>query len=87
MAKGIMIFDDSTRVREMVPSSIRQNDYEVIEAVDDQDAVSKLSIQTMDMLLNGLNIPNLDGIDLIKGVRSSTLNKFIPSSIMLRHES
>ncbi len=86
MAKLIMTADDSASIRQMVAFTIKQNGYEVIEAVDGQDALAKLANKKVDMLLTDLNMPNLDGIGLIKGVRASTLNKFIPI-VMLTTES
>jgi two-component system chemotaxis response regulator CheY len=86
MAKLIMTVDDSASVRQMVAFTIKQNGYEVIEAVDGQDALAKLATQKVDMLLTDLNMPKLDGIGLIKGVRGSSLNRFIPI-IMLTTES
>jgi two-component system, chemotaxis family, chemotaxis protein CheY len=65
---------------------LKQNGYEVVEAVDGQDALSKLSAKKVDMLLTDLNMPKLDGIGLIKGVRAGSLNKFIPI-VMLTTES
>ena len=86
MAKLIMTADDSASIRQMVAFTIKQNGYDVIEAVDGQDALTKLATSKVDMLLTDLNMPNLDGIGLIKGVRSSSLNKFIPI-VMLTTES
>ncbi len=86
MGKLIMTADDSASVRQMVAFTLKQNGYEVVEAVDGQDALSKLSTKKVDMLLTDLNMPKMDGIGLIKGVRSGTLNKFIPI-IMLTTES
>lgn len=86
MAKLIMTADDSASVRQMVSFTLKQNGYDVVEAVDGQDALAKLSGQKVDMLITDLNMPNLDGIGLIKGVRGGTINKFIPI-IMLTTES
>jgi two-component system, chemotaxis family, chemotaxis protein CheY len=86
MGKLIMTADDSASVRQMVAFTLKQNGYEVIEAVDGQDALQKLSAKKVDMLLTDLNMPKLDGIGLIKGVRASALNKFIPI-VMLTTES
>lgn len=86
MGKLIMTADDSASVRQMVAFTLKQNGYDVIEAVDGQDALIKLAAQKVDMLLTDLNMPNLDGIGLIKGVRSGGPNKFIPI-IMLTTES
>ena len=86
MAKVIMTADDSASVRQMVSFTLKQSGYEVLEAVDGRDALTKLGAQKVDMLITDLNMPNLDGIGLIKGVRGGSLNKFIPI-IMLTTES
>ena len=86
MAKTIMTADDSASVRQMVAFTLKQNGYDVIEAVDGKDALTKLGTQKVDMLLTDLNMPNMDGIGLIKGVRSGSLNRMIPI-VMLTTES
>jgi len=86
MAKVIMTADDSASVRQMVTFTLKQNGYEVVEAVDGRDALTKLTSQKVDMLITDLNMPNMDGLGLIRGVRAGTLNKFIPI-IMLTTES
>ncbi|MBC7963269.1 MAG: response regulator [Steroidobacteraceae bacterium] len=86
MAKLIMTADDSASVRQMVAFTLKQNGYDVIEAVDGKDALTKLGSQKVDMLLTDLNMPNLDGIGLIKAVRGGTLNRMIPI-VMLTTES
>jgi two-component system, chemotaxis family, chemotaxis protein CheY len=86
MGKLIMTADDSASVRQMVAFTLKQNGFEVVEAVDGQDALQKLTSKKVDMLLTDLNMPRLDGIGLIKGVRAGSLNKFIPI-VMLTTES
>lgn len=86
MGKLIMTADDSASVRQMVAFTLKQNGYDVVEAIDGQDALTKLSAKKVDMLLTDLNMPKLDGIGLIKGVRTGTVNKFIPI-VMLTTES
>lgn len=86
MSKTIMTADDSASVRQMVSFTLKQNGYDVIEAVDGHDALKKLGTQKVDALITDLNMPNLDGIGLMKGVRAGAINKFIPI-IMLTTES
>jgi two-component system chemotaxis response regulator CheY len=86
MAKVIMTADDSASVRQMVSFTLRQNGYEVVEAVDGKDALDKLGGRQVDMLITDLNMPNLDGIGLIKGARAIPACRFIPI-IMLTTES
>lgn len=86
MAKVIMTADDSASVRQMVTFTLKQGGYDVVEAVDGKDALQKLSSTKVDMLITDLNMPNLDGIGLIKGARSLPSCKFIPI-VMLTTES
>ena len=82
MPKLIMTADDSASVRQMVRSTLQQYGYEVVEAVDGKDALQKLDGQRVDMLIADLNMPNLNGIALIKAVRELPACKFIPIIVL-----
>ena len=86
MAKTIMTADDSASIRQMVTFTLQQAGYDVIEAVDGKDADKKIDDSNIDMLITDLNMPNMDGIELIKSVRSKPKYKFIPV-VMLTTES
>ena len=86
MAKTIMTVDDSASVRQMVTFTLKQQGFQVVEACDGKDALQKLAGQKVDMIVTDLNMPNLDGIGLIKGVRGLPAYKFVPI-IMLTTES
>ncbi len=86
MGKVIMTADDSASIRQMVTFTLEQAGYSVVEAVDGQDAVSKLESNKVDMLVTDLNMPNMDGIELIRQTREKPEYKFIPI-IMLTTES
>jgi two-component system chemotaxis response regulator CheY len=86
MNKVIMTVDDSASVRQMVCFALKEAGYEVVEASDGRDALVKLNESPVDMLITDLNMPNMDGIDLIRGVRAGSSHKFIPI-IMLTTES
>jgi two-component system, chemotaxis family, chemotaxis protein CheY len=86
MSKVIMTVDDSTSVRQMVGFTLKRAGFEVVEAVDGQDAVNHLTNATIDMVITDLNMPNMDGIELIRHVRAKPQYKFIPI-IMLTTES
>ncbi len=87
MDKVVMTVDDSASVRQMVNFTLKNAGFQVIEAVDGVDALSKLKQTQVHMLLTDLNMPNMDGIELIRNVRGlSSAQKFIPI-IMLTTES
>ncbi len=86
MSKMIMTADDSASIRQMVSFTLKQAGYDVIEAVDGADALEKMGNNKVDMLITDLNMPNLDGIGLIKEVRTKPEYKFAPI-ILLTTES
>ncbi|SMP76865.1 response regulator [Desulfonatronum lacustre] len=85
MSKRIMTVDDSSSVRQMVGFTLKDAGYEVVEAVDGKDALTKLS-GPVDMIITDLNMPNMDGIELIRQVRALPNYKFVPI-VMLTTES
>ncbi len=89
MAKTIMTADDSASVRQMINFTLKQAGYDVVEAKDGVDALEKISgnpVNPVNMLITDLNMPRMDGIELIKEVRAMPSYKFIPI-IMLTTES
>ncbi len=86
MAKVIMTVDDAASVRQMVIFTLEEAGYEVTEAVNGLDALKKINISAIDMLITDLNMPKMDGIELIRKVRAIPRIKFIPI-IMLSTES
>jgi two-component system chemotaxis response regulator CheY len=78
MGKRIMTVDDSASVRQMVSFTLNNAGYEAIEASDGKDALSKINGSGVQMVITDLNMPNMDGISLIKALRAEAAFKFIP---------
>lgn len=85
MATTILTVDDSTSIRQMVGFTLRNGGYEVIEAVDGKDALARLR-GPVHMVLTDLNMPNMDGIQLIQAIRALPEYRGIPI-VMLTTES
>ncbi|GFM34140.1 response regulator [Desulfovibrio subterraneus] len=85
MTKTIMTVDDSASVRQMVSLTLKKAGYNVVEARDGKDALAKMT-GPVHMVITDLNMPNMDGISLIKGIRALPSYKFIPI-VMLTTES
>ena len=81
-----MTVDDSASVRQFISLTLEKAGYNVIEAKDGKDALSKLAGKSVHMALVDLNMPNMNGIEFIKVVRAGKKNKFIPL-VMLTTES
>ncbi len=86
MAKTIMIIDDSASIRMVVSIALKKAGYEVIEAVDGKDALSKITGQKIHLIVCDVNMPNMDGISFLKAVKQNPNYKFTPI-IMLTTES
>ncbi len=86
MPKTIMTVDDSASIRQMVGFTLKSAGFNVIEAKDGMDALSKINGSQISMMFIDLNMPNLDGIGLIKEIRKNPNHKFIPL-IMLTTEA
>lgn len=86
MTKTIMTVDDSNSLRQMVKFTLQQAGYRVIEAVDGFEALSKIKHSPVDLFFTDLNMPKMDGIELIKQLRAHPSHKFTPI-IMLTTES
>jgi two-component system chemotaxis response regulator CheY len=70
----------------MVSFTLRNAGYDVVEAVDGQDGLSKANGASLNMVITDLNMPNMDGIALIRSLRGIDAFKFIPI-VMLTTES
>lgn len=78
MSKTILIVDDSSSVRSVVGIALKGAGYDVIEACDGKDALSKLTGQKVHLIVSDVNMPNMDGITLVKEVKKLPNYKFTP---------
>lgn len=85
MGATILTVDDSKSIRQMVSFTLQQAGYTVIEAEDGKDALTKIN-GDVKMVLSDLNMPNMNGIELIKAIRANASYKFLPV-VMLTTES
>jgi len=83
---SILAVDDSASMRQMVSFTLKGAGYEVIQAVDGQDALSKAASAKADLVLTDVNMPKMDGITLVRELRKLPNYKFTPI-LMLTTES
>jgi len=77
MTKKALTVDDSKTMREMVSFTLKGAGFEVAEAEDGQDAMTKAG-EKYDVIVTDLNMPNMNGIELIKALRSHPVNGSTP---------
>lgn len=87
MAKCVLVVDDSETVRQVLQLTLHNAGFDVIEAEDGDDALNKLAdAPVVDMLITDLNMPNMDGLELIRRIRADKGHRFTPI-VMLTTES
>lgn len=83
---SILAVDDSASMRQMVSFALRTSGFEVIEAIDGQDALEKLGDCQVDLVLTDQNMPRMDGLTLVRELRAQERFKRTPI-LMLTTES
>ncbi len=79
MGKNILIVDDSESIREVVSFTLEDAGHSVISAVDGEDALARLEgVDKIDLIITDLHMPKMDGIELIREVRTDDKFKFTP---------
>jgi two-component system chemotaxis response regulator CheY len=78
MGKTILIVDDSSSMRQVVGITLKQAGYELIEACDGKDALSKLGGQKIHLVISDVNMPNMDGITFVREMKKNAAYRFVP---------
>ena len=84
---SILAVDDSISMRQMVSFTLKNAGYEVVEAVDGEDAYEKARQRSFDLVLTDQNMPRLDGIGLTKRLREHPSFKNTPILILTTESS
>jgi two-component system chemotaxis response regulator CheY len=86
MSKRFLVVDDSASIRQLVTYALNDAGFEVLAATNGEQAIGLLAGNRVDMVITDLNMPEMDGIELIRKVRGMAESKFIPI-IMLTTEA
>jgi two-component system chemotaxis response regulator CheY len=86
MSKTVMIVDDSASLRQVVSIALKGAGYDVVEACDGKDALTKLDGRKLHLIISDVNMPNMDGISFVKAAKEIAAYKFTPV-IMLTTEA
>ena len=82
----ILTVDDSASMRQMVAFTLRDAGFDVSEAGDGAEGLSAAEKQRFDLVLADVNMPNMDGIAMIKALRGLPDYQYTPL-LMLTTES
>ena len=82
MKKVILIADDSATIRKFVSFSLTTKGFEIIPVSDGMEALEKLPQREVDLIITDLNMPNVDGFELISTIRGNEEYTDIPIIIL-----
>jgi len=81
MSLDVMIVDDSAAIRKILQRVLIQAEVplgQVHEANDGVEALEKLKTQTVGLILSDINMPNMDGIELLGKLKADAAFKSVP---------
>jgi len=82
MGKKILIVDDEEVIRKFLRIHLTKWGYEVGEARDGAEALEQLGKDVFDLLICDILMPNKDGWELLKEMRSDPKTKDVPAIVL-----
>ncbi|MFA7288875.1 MAG: response regulator [Melioribacteraceae bacterium] len=82
MKRVILVADDSPTIRKFVSVALTVKGYDIISCSDGMEALEKLPTNKIDLLITDLNMPNVDGFELINIVRNNNDLKELPIIVL-----
>jgi chemosensory pili system protein ChpA (sensor histidine kinase/response regulator) len=74
----VMVVDDSLTVRKITSRLLMREGYQVILAKDGVDALEQLVEVTPDVILSDIEMPRMDGFDLVRNIRADARLRSLP---------
>jgi two-component system, chemotaxis family, chemotaxis protein CheY len=82
MGAAILIVDDSVSIRQSVRFILEQNGYTVFEGADGAEGLKRLSEQKVQLVITDINMPNMDGLSMVRKIRETEGIKFLPILVL-----
>jgi len=82
MPRRILIVDDSKTMREMVSFTLKTGGFEIVEAEDGIKALELLAKTAVEAIITDINMPNMDGVTLVRRLRAQAKFKATPILIL-----
>ncbi|MCL6436509.1 MAG: response regulator [Leptolyngbyaceae cyanobacterium HOT.MB2.61] len=74
----VLIVDDSHTVREMLSEQLKRSGFEVIEAIDGEDAMEKIKTRPPDLVVTDIVMPRKNGYELTRWIKNDPKTRHIP---------
>lgn len=86
-AKTVLVVDDADMVRTMVSFMLEKAGYNTLAGVDGEEALTFLDGREVDLVITDLNMPNVDGAELITKIRSNELYQYTPVVLFMADDA
>lgn len=87
MAATILIADDSRMVRTMVRGALEADQHRVVDVADGRAALAALETTTADLVITDVNMPEMDGLTLVRSIRGDVRYRFTPILVLTTENS
>ncbi len=74
----ILIVDDDQTTRKLLSFYLKSKGYEPLTAENGLDAIEKLGMNTVNLIMSDINMPYMDGIEFVRNVRANSSWAHIP---------
>jgi len=81
----ILVVEDNQDNREMVVKALKFNGYQVVEAVDGEEAIEKARTEHPDLILLDIFLPKMDGYEATRRLKGDTSLRNIPIIALTAH--
>lgn len=78
MSKTVLVVDDSGTVRQQVTMALKQAGFSTKEAADGKEGLDTISGGSVDMVICDVNMPNMNGLEMVEAVKAKPENKALP---------
>jgi two-component system cell cycle response regulator DivK len=85
LPKKILVVDDNQDSRELVVKVLKNKGYEMVEAVDGEEAVERSVAEKPDLILLDISIPKLNGYEVARILKNREEFKDIPIVALTAH--
>lgn len=82
MPKRILTIDDSKTMRDMLMLTLADAGFDVLQAVDGEDGLNVLSREHVDLVITDINMPRMDGYEVIRRVRADPAYLTLPVLVL-----
>lgn len=74
MKRKILLLEDDITLNDTITDYLEESDFELVSLYDGEEAYEKIYEQNFDLLLLDVNVPSLDGFELLKSLREQNIN-------------